>query len=184
MACTSIVALPRACGTAGVIAGLEKLYITSFADLAPASGTAGTPVYTQTSEVISDIGFLTGKCFVEVGMLKSTSGLKETLTKDTKNGVAFLTQTFTLTLSDLTPENRTFIESVLTQPVAILIKTRTGKYFAAGLNGQFELSALDGGTGTAESDLIGHTLTFTGLDTQLIPNVDQSLIPTIIVPAT
>ncbi|SFW91351.1 hypothetical protein SAMN05661012_06768, partial [Chitinophaga sancti] len=51
-------------------------------------------------------------------------------------------------------------------------------------NGQMELSALEGGTGTAEADLIGHTLTFTGTDTKLIQQVDSSLIPTITAPAS
>lgn len=181
MACSPIVTLPRACGTAGVIAGLESLYVISFVDLAPASGTAGSPTFTLSAGgVISAIGLDSGKKFVEVGLLKSTAGLKETLTKDTSKGLAFLTQEFTLVLADLTAENKVFVESVLNQPIAILIKTRTGKYFAAGLNGQFELSALEGGTGTSETDLIGYTLTFAGLDTKLIPMVDTSIIATLI----
>lgn len=181
MACTSLVALPRACGVDGVMAGVQELYVISYNDLAPASGVAGTPIFTTTTGgVISDIGTASGKFYVKVGLLKSTSGLKETLTKNLQNGVAFFTQEFSLVLSDLTTENSVFIQSVLNQPISILLKTRTGKYFVAGLNGQFELATLEGGTGTAEADLTGHTLTFHGLETKLIPMVDPALIPTII----
>lgn len=178
MACTSIQALLRTCGQEGIIAGVEKLYAISYADLAPASGVAGTPIYTTTAGgVVSDIGLADGKTFVEIGILKSTVGLKETLTKNAQNGVSFLTQEVTLVLSDLTAENKAFAENVLNQPIAIMIKTRSEKYFVAGLNGQLELSALEGGTGTAPEDLIGYTLTFQGLSKNLIPMVDSALVP-------
>ena len=181
MACASLVALPRACGTQGIIAGVEKLYMLSAADLAPASGVAGSPIYTATTAgVISDIGLVASKFFVPVGILKSTVGLNEDGQFNEQNGSAFFKQEFTLTLSDLTTENRQFVESVLTQPVAVLIKTRTEKYFVAGLNSQLQLSAVKGGTGTAEADLIGYTLTFSGLDTKLIPMVDSALVPSLL----
>ena len=45
MACTSLTALPRACGAEGVIAGLEELYVISYVDIAPVTGVAGTPLH-------------------------------------------------------------------------------------------------------------------------------------------
>ena len=180
MACTSLVALPRACGAAGIVAGLEKLYIISFEDLVPLpSG----EVYAETAGLISDISVDSTKNFVEVGLLKSTAGLNEELTKNLQNGTAFLTQTLTVVLSDLTTANKTFVENVLNQPVAVMIKTRTGKYYAAGLNGQLELSGLSGGTGIAEGDLIGYTLTFSGISTSLISMVDNTIVASLLVPA-
>ena len=179
MACSSLVALPRACGAEGVMAGLEKLYMIAFADLAPISGS--TEVYdTSVGGMVNEIGLDSGKHYVEVGLLKSTAGLQEALTKNAQNGTAFFTQTFTLVLGGITAENRAFVQSVLNQPVAILIKSRTGKFFAAGLNGQFELSAAEGGTGTAESDLIGYTLTFSGISTALVPEVDPTIVEDLI----
>jgi hypothetical protein len=181
MACTSLVALPRACGAEGIVAGVQELYIISYADLAPASGVAGTPVYTVTTGgVISDIGLDASKKYVQVGLLKQTSGFKETLAKNTQNGTAVWNQELPVTLADLTSENRVFINSVLNQPVSIMVKTFSGKYFVAGLNGQFEVSAGEGGTGTAITDLMGYTLTFSGFDTLPISMVDASLIAELI----
>lgn len=183
MACPSLIALPRACGAEGVVAGLEKVYMIAFNDLAIPVGQTTDEVYTESvNGMISAIGLDASKSFVEVGLLKSTAGLNEALTKDTKTGTSFLTQTFTLVLSDLTADNRIFIQGVMNQPVSILIKTRTGKYFASGLNGQLELSGLEGGTGTAEGDLIGYTLTFSGIDTKLIPQVDPTIVADLINP--
>jgi len=179
MACNSLTALPRVCAE-GVLAGVEKVYIIAFNDLAPiSSGT--TEVYSgNTSGIIVQIGLDAGKKFVEVGLLKSTSGLNEAMTKDNTKGTSFFTQTFTIVLSDLTTENSEFIKNVSNQPVAIIYKSRTGKYFAAGLNGQFEISGVEGGTGVAEADLIGHTLTFNGISKTVAPIVLDTIVPGLI----
>lgn len=181
MACASLTSLPRACGAEGNVAGLEKLYIISYADLDPSTGTAGDPIYTTAvGGMISDIGLKTGKTYVEIGLAKSTSGIKETLTKNDQNGVSFLTQEITLVLHGLSLENRAFINSVKNQPVSILVRSRMNKWFVTGLNGQLELSAMEGGTGTAQEDLNGYTLTFSGIDAGLIPQVEQALIATLL----
>lgn len=178
MACNSLTALPRACSD-GIVAGLEKMYIIAFKDLTSVSGS--TEVYaTATNGTVNNIGFVTSSVkYVEVGLLKSTSGLSETLTKDTTKGVSFFTQTYTTVLGDLTIENQTFIKSTVNQPVSVIYKTRTGKYFVIGLNGQLEMSAVDGGTGIAESDLAGHTLTFSGISKTPAPFLDSSILTTV-----
>jgi hypothetical protein len=43
------------------------------------------------------------------------------------------------------------------------------------LNGQFEISGIEGGTGVAEADLIGHTLTFNGISASVAPIMLDSL---------
>ena len=174
MACTSLVALPRACGATGIVAGLETLYIISYVDLDP--GEDGNPYTLAINGMVASVLLDSGKLFVEVGLLKSSAGLNETLTKNLQNGTAFFTQTLTLVLSDLTVENQAFIGSVLNQPVAIIVRSRTGNYFIAGLNGQLELATMTGGTGIAEGDLMGYTLTFTGIDSMLVPMVDPTIV--------
>ena len=176
MACTSLVALPRACGASGIVAGIETLYIISFADLVP--GDDGNPYTLADNGMVATItpNSYGSKHFVEIGLLKSSAGLNETLTKDLTKGTAYFTQTLTVVLSDLTVENQTFIGSVLRQPVAIIVRSRTGNYFAAGLNGLLELATMVGGTGIAEGDLMGYTLTFNGIDVNLVPSVDPTII--------
>lgn len=180
MPCLSLTALPRACAD-GVIAGLEKVYIIAFKDLAPIN-TGTTAVFSaSTTGVVNVVTRLATKTFVEIGLLKSTSGLNEKLTKDDSKGVSFFEQSFTLVLGDITVDNQTFIKNVTNQPVVVIYKTRTGKHFIAGLNGQFEVSAIEGGTGTAEADLIGYTLTFNGNSTTVAPFILDSLVPTLLV---
>jgi hypothetical protein len=176
MACASLSALPRACGAEGGIGGLEKLYMIAFSDL---SGVTST--YTVSSGgTISAIGIDSGKHFVEVGLLKSTSGIQSALTKDLTKGVAFWTSTLTLVLGGLSIENRAFVESVTNQPVAVIVKSRTGKYFFTGGNSLMELKSADANTGIQEADLNGFTLTFEGVDSNLIRLVDDSIVPSLI----
>lgn len=182
MACTSLTALLRACGAEGLAGGISKAWAMTYADAV--EGTNGKIYTTTTGGIVSAIDVATGKLFVEIGLLKSSAGLGEELTKNRATGTAFITQTLTLVLADLTTENRTFVESVLNQPIVVIVRTRTGKLFVAGLSGDLELATLAGGTGTAEGDLIGYTLTFTGVEQSLMPPLDPTLLPTLLVPAT
>lgn len=131
---------------------------------------------TATNGMVNAITLDASKTFVEVGHLKYSAETKETLSKSLENGTAFYTQTLSLGLADMTVENQTFVKSVLNQPVVALIKTKSGNYFAYGLNGQLDLSGLEGGTGIKEEDKAGYTLTFTGIDTKLAPKVDSTIV--------
>lgn len=182
MACDSLVALSRACGSEGLVGGISQAYMIAFADCENVG--SSTDIYTLTGGVVSEIGVASGKSFVKVDLLPSSSGLTEELTKNTSTGNSYLTTTFTLVLADLNAANRGFISSVLNQNVVVVTKSRTGKFYAAGLKGELELSALTGGLGIAEGDAVGHTLTFTGITSLLIPSVDPTLIPTLLIPAT
>jgi hypothetical protein len=174
MSCNSLTSLPRVCAD-GIVAGLEKVYVVAHKDL------TGTTVYSAaTNGTVTQVKLSGSTKFVEVGLLKSTAGLSEKLTKDNTKGTSFYTQTFTLVLGDLSTENKTFIESVQNQPVVVIYKTRTGKYFIVGLNGQFEITNIEGGTGTAEGDQIGHTLTFEGISTSVAPLLDSSILSSLI----
>jgi hypothetical protein len=177
MACNSLLPLPRACGE-GIIGGLERFWIIAFKDLEKLAGT--DEVFSaSTSGIVNQIGVVSGKTFVEVGLVKSSSGVSQELTKDNM-GISFFTQTLTLVLSDLTIANQEFVENVVNQPVAIIYKTRNDKYFVVGLNGQFEVSAIQGGTGVAETDMTGFNITMAGISRKPAPFLDTTILDSLI----
>ncbi|MFT3908315.1 MAG: hypothetical protein QM737_02730 [Ferruginibacter sp.] len=187
MACIPLVALGLACGDGGNVGGIRKVYMIAENDLAPVSGDAGDPVYTTaTNGIVDAIGIATGQKFVEIGTIVGRAGLKSNGVFNQQNGSAYNTQEFTLTLAGMTVENRAFVESVFTQPVVIVVRANgsTPQHYAAGLDGQLILSALEAGLGTAEGDLKGYKLTFTGFSEKQIPLVDNLIIPTILSPAS
>jgi hypothetical protein len=179
MSCESINALPRLCGD-GILAGVSKVYMIAFKDLEPVSS-ATTEVYaTSISNIVNEVGLASGKSFVEIGILKNTVGVNETLTKDPTRGTCFFNQSFTLVLGGISNENRTFVETIKNQPVAVIYKARSGNHYVIGLNGDLELASLEGGTGTAPEDLVGYTMTFNGISASLTPLIDSSLVPSLI----
>jgi len=175
MSCSSLTALPRECNE-GVIAGLERVYMIAFKDLQKITGSEEVFSADTTGTVVQ---INTSNGFVEIGLLKSTSGLEEKLTKDPAKGTCYFTQTFKLVLGDLTSANQNFIASVVNQPVAVIYKTRTGLFFVVGLNGQFEVTSVTGGTGVAESDMIGYQVDFAGISKTTAPLVSSALVTTL-----
>jgi hypothetical protein len=175
MACVSITSLPRGCGSDSVMGGTDKLYMIAFADLAAVSGS--TEVFsTGSNGVVDEIGLASAKTFVEVGLLKSTTGFSVEGTFNAQTGSNYVTNSFSVTLNDISATNTAWIESVRYQPVAAMLKSRTGKYFVVGLNGQMEISALTGGNGVVEDDLNGYVLTFSGVDGKLPRLVDPTIV--------
>lgn len=179
MACSSLVALPRVCSTDGIVGGLQELHMIAFADLAPVSGSTLTYAQAAPGGIVNQIGLQATKKFIKIDILKSTSGLEEVMTKDYQKGSLFFTQKLNLILGGNTVINQAFIQSVLSQPVVIIVKSRTGLYFVAGLTGQFELDSLTGGSGVAEADLNGFSLGFGGVSTTFAPMVDPTILSTI-----
>ena len=177
MACQSLSGLSRTCGVA-VLGGVEKFYAIAFKDLAPVS-TATTEVYAvAVNDVINQIGLATGKTFVEIELIRETSGFLENYTKE---GVAsYWTQTATLQIADVTIENRNFVKALQNNPVAIIYKSKTGKYYLFGESGTGEMTASEGGTGTAVGDLNGYSITFTSTASQPAYIIDKSIITSLI----
>lgn len=179
MACNSIIAINRVCGTS-LIPGSEKLWMISHKDLYAISGddvyTVGA---TGSNTWVTNIGVTASKDFVNIGYLRDTASFTGEGTVDPARGVAFSTNTLTFKLGDLSLDNQTFLETVLTQPVAAILKLRTGKYYVLGLNGLFQLSAFSVVSGAAAADEVSYTLTFNEIDSIIPRQIDPALIPNI-----
>jgi len=176
MACNSITAISRVCGTS-LIPGSEKLWMVAFKDTIALSGTdIYTVGVTGSGTWVTGIGLSASKKFVDVGFLRDTASFTGEGTVDPARGVAFSTNTLTFKLGDLSVENQAFLETVLTQPVAAILKLRTGKYYALGLGGLFQLSAFTVLSGAAAADEVSYSLTFNEVDGIVPRMVNPSII--------
>jgi len=163
-ACQSLISLPLQCATEASIGGTSKVYAIAFKDLGTVTGSTLSYAVSPTTGAITEIAMKipATDLFVEIGQLKNTAGVGSEFTKNA-NGTNYFTSTATLQLTGLTPENSKFIESVRSQPVAFLFKSRQDNWYAVGLEGTMELATATSNTGIAEADLHGYTLTFTGV---------------------
>ena len=177
MACSSITAITRLCGTA-VIPGTEKMWMVAFKDLYNISG---TDVYTvgTSSNLVNAIGLTGSKKFVEIQALRDSSGFDSAFTIDPTKGVRFSTNTLTFKLGDLTVENQLFVDTVVGQPVAAILKLRTGRYYVLGLGGLMEATGAQGTSGKSSGDEINYTLTFNEVASGVPYQVDPTIITTV-----
>lgn len=179
MACNSIIAINRVCGTS-LIPGSEKLWMIAHKDLYAISGDDVYQVSATGSNTwVTSIGVTASKSYVNVGYLRDTASFTGEGTIDPARGVAFSTNTLTFKLGDLSLENQSFLETVLTQPVSAILKLRTGKYYVLGLNGLFQLSAFSVVTGAGPADEVSYTLTFNEIDGIVPRQVNPALISSI-----
>jgi len=181
MACNSITAISRVCGTS-LIPGSEKLWMIAHKDLYAISGTdvytvgaTGSNTWVTAIGITASVG-----TYKNIGYLRDTASFTGEGTLDPARGVAFSTNTLTFKLGDLSLENQTFLETVLTQPVSAILKLRTGKYYVLGLGGLFQLSAFTVTSGAGPADEVSYTLTFNEIDGIVPRQVNPSLISTIV----
>ena len=173
MACQSLTSLPLVCGSEGLQAGIQRLYMIAYNDLATvASSTLNYAL--ATNGVVNQIGLDGSKTFVEIGTLKNVNGL-DSAGVFNENGTQYETITFTTQLTDITPEHEAFVDSVKGQEVAVIVQSKSSKYFVAGIHNGLKMSALTKSVGKADSDLIGYTMTFTGNDTLGIKLVEPAI---------
>lgn len=177
--CGSVVAYTKQCGR-GISGGVGKMWIISANDLGVISGSTEAYAFASGSTVVSNIALATGKTFVSVGLLKESVSFKGTAKRDSSTG-SFENQTETsITISSISDVAKTFIDSLLQAPVAILMKLRSGTYVVTGLNGFTELTDIDEASGTKNGDMNGYILKFSGVQESLTSTVDPSLIATIV----
>jgi hypothetical protein len=179
MSCPSLQALSRDCSGAQ-IGGAEVIYAIAYKDLAAVnSGT--TEVYTaSTNNIVVGVGFSGSSRFNKISVAKNSAGFTEALTKDLTTGTNFIAQTVTINLQGLSSANRNFVESVRYQPIAIIVKTRTKKYFLIGASGELELATLETGSGVSAEEGQSYKMTFTGINPDMALPIDESIITSLL----
>jgi hypothetical protein len=172
----SLVAVAQTCGQNNV-AGVEKLYMIAYSDLAAAAGAVAGEVFTKaTNGMVNAIGLDSGKKFVEIGTLKDGVGFVSNGTIDVAKGLSYDVPTLNVNLGDLSIDFEKFVKDVTLRPVVAMIKSRTGKWFIAGLNGQFWLSQRSASVGAALGDDYGYKLTFEGVELDGVTQVDPTIV--------
>ena len=179
MACESLIAYSKECkSTAG---GVQRLYLLSYKDLGLIED-SNLPYTSGVTDMITEVAFDNDARFVNVGTIKNTVGITETLTKTPETGTSEVATELTLVISNITSSSRNFAQSLAEGEVVALIQLRSGNYLIAGLDGGLETSTIAGGSGTAGADLNGYTITLSGVENQLLRLVDSAIVPELITP--
>lgn len=160
--------------------GASHLWLVSHSDLKNITGSLLPYEVDETGNLITEISLAASKLFVSVGTINNTLGITEEYTSTLETNSYDITTTLNLTISGISVESRTFVTNLIEAgDVAALIRLRSGRFVAIGLDGYMSVSTISGSTGVLGGDLNGYTISLVSAEDTLMRLVDPVIVPTI-----
>lgn len=132
--------------------------------------------YTEASGVVTAITKASGKKFYKYELVKGTSSFVENINASVENGTVFYQQELTIIINKLQVAVRNELLLLAKNYLVAIAHDNNGKYWIMGLLNGMDISAGSAGSGTAQGDRSGYTLTFTGKEPALAQEVSGSII--------
>jgi len=148
------------------LGGITEVYFIASSDITSS---------TEASGVITALVKATGKRFYKYELTKGTSMFTEAVTSNVQNGTLYFTPELTIILNKLQANTRNEILLLAQNRLVAVAKDNNGKYWFLGKERALDLTAGTSETGTAEGDRSGYTLTFTGAEPALAPEVNSTV---------
>lgn len=138
-----------------VVGGLDAIYIINYGDYAATDLT-----YDATNtDMINDINGVSNVYKFE---LKGANSFEQTITSSRDNGTTFVEQTLVVNLKQQSAAKHKLVKLLAYGRPHIIVRSRAGQYFLAGLERGMDLTTGVVSNGTAMGDMNGYTLTFVG----------------------
>jgi len=137
---------------------------------------ANVTAITEASGIVSAITKAAGKVFYKYELVKNTGSLTETITASVENGTVFYAQELSVVLNKLQANTRNEILLLAQATLMVVVQDANDKYWLIGRVAGMDLTGGTSATGTAQGDRSGYTLTFTGGEKELAPNVNSNII--------
>jgi hypothetical protein len=131
---------------------------------------------TEASGIVSAITKSAGKVFYKYELVKNTGALTETITASVENGTVFYAQELSIVLNKLQANTRNEILLLAKNTLMAVVQDANDKYWLVGRYQGLDITAGTAVTGTAQADRNGYTLTFSGGEKELAPEVNSGII--------
>lgn len=131
---------------------------------------------TQASGVITAVVKGASKVFRKYELVPGTSSLTENINASVENGTVFYAQELSIILNKLQANTRNEILLLAQNTLAAVVGDNNGKYWYLGKVRGINITGGSGATGTANGDRSGYTLTFSGSESELAPEVSAGII--------
>jgi len=105
--------------------------------------------------------------------------LTETITASVENGTVYYAQELSIILNKLQANTRNEILLLAKNNLLAVVQDANDKYWLLGKVQGLDITGGTSTTGTAQGDRSGYTLTFTGGEKELAPEVASSVISTL-----
>ena len=131
---------------------------------------------TEASGIVSAITKAASKVFYKYELVKNTGALTETITTSVENGTVFYAQELSIVLNKLQANTRNEILLLAKNTLMAVVQDANDKYWLLGRYSGLDVTGGTSATGTAQGDRNGYSLTFTGGEKELAPEVNSGII--------
>jgi hypothetical protein len=149
------------CKTA--VGGIDAIYFVNYGDY------TGITYDGTNTDVIDSVAGVTTLYKFE---LKGTNSFDQVLNSSRENGTTFAEQTLTFTLKNQDITTHNIAKMLAYGRPHVVVKSRNGSYFFAGLEHGMEVTTANVSNGTAMGDLNGYTFTMVGQEKLLANFID------------
>ena len=164
MACALTTGFTLDCRDA--VGGLKEVYIIEL----------GNATFTELSGVITAVTNASTKKWYKYSLIRETSNAEETITGNEQNGTIFYAQKVDIIINKRQVSVRNEILLLAKNHVNVVAVDNIGNAWLFGRVNGVMLNAGTAPTGTAWGDRNGYTLTFSGNEVELAPQVSSGLI--------
>ena len=148
------------------VGGLHKIYIANWKDV------EANVTYDDTTGEITALG--TGYDWFIFDLVKETSSWVENVTANIQNGTVAFTPSVTLVMNKLTTAQRNLVSMLATTLLTVIAEDNNGNYVMLGRIKGLDVTAVDMGSGTANADRNGVSITMTGAESKASAFLDAS----------
>jgi len=137
---------------------------------------ANVTAVTEASGVVTAITKAAGKVFYKYQLVRNTSSVTENITASVENGTVFYAQELSIILNKLQANTRNEILLLAQNSLMAVFQDANDKYWLLGRVNGIDLTGGNGASGTTQGDRSGYTLTFSGGEKELAPEVASNVI--------
>lgn len=149
------------------IGGLKSVSFMASADLTTVTEAAG---------VVTAITKATGKKFFKYELVKNSADYAENINANVQNGTVYYGQELKIVLNKMQANTRNEILLLAKSNLVAIVEDANGKYWLAGRTNGLDITGGSANSGTAQGDRNGYSLTFTGGEKEMAPEVQSSII--------
>jgi len=157
------------------VGGVKAVFIANHTEVTGTTIESGSIYTGSTDEMIVDIDMATGKKFWKFDTVKETSSFSQTINANIQNGTLSFVPTVSLVFNKLDAASRNIIQMLAVSLVDIIVLDSNDKLWYMGRINGMDLTAAEMGSGVAQADRNGSTLTFTGAEPESIREIYQIL---------
>ena len=148
------------------VGGLNKIYIANWKDV------EANVTYNDTTGEVTGLG--TGYDWYIFDLVKETSSWSESVTANVQNGTLSFIPSVVLVMNKLTTDQRNLVAMMATTLLSVIAEDNNGNLIMLGRVKGLDVTALEMGSGTANGDRNGVTVTMTGAEPKASAFLDAS----------